>query len=552
MTAIVSPLETYIIIPFGIESNNGNKPVSKKELDSALANGGWTRLDGHDLDYISGFCLNPREIQRIKYQAFNYFHPFVRRFWYSKKLVTRYRRNGLSKIAVVIGHEKIVFKAACDLLYFSHGIGVLSLHLQSEAKLELKSAQRVMDELRRIYPPYISAFAKSPEGETEDGGHFVEEIHIEEVSGNQFFIVKDQLDDFIVMAKAREEKQYDATEGGRHIWAKHWQYLLHPIITNTDSTNGFRAIQLGDDRGAIASMLPICHESYKPFMGLISRGDMIRICFADPPGNDAYPYSEKYLESFEKRFCYDRFWYENKESTDAPSRIMNCGYAFTWLGDANDKYYFTDNKCGAPPIFRQIYVPMLIIAHFLKAKLLVISNELAHQSGSKPFDDDGVPSFDTEKLQSIKKDFVSFTQQYWFEEITPQEQGIELFDMTSRELRLKQHYDATRQQMQDIVEYIEAENARRLNDTAHNLTSYGFWIAVFGLLLSAFGVIVGIFGVNGVEFKFENYGLVVPSFSGLLLRLLQKIADYGVGIILVSLSLLFVFLFYLKCKQNEK
>jgi hypothetical protein len=70
---------------------------------------------------------------------------------------------------------------------------------------------------------------------------------------------------------------------------------------------------------------------------------------------------------------------------------------------------------------------MAIIAHLQKASLLVTARKLADLT---PYKNDGALSpLDPESFDQIKRHFMAFTQTYWFEEITPQEQGIELYDM---------------------------------------------------------------------------------------------------------------------------
>ena len=122
---------------------------------------------------------------------------------------------------------------------------------------------------------------------------------------------------------------------------------------------------------------------------------------------------------------------------------------------------------------------MAIIAHFQKAVLLVTASKLTDLS---VYDNQGKPNnFDAEKFQKIKQHFIAFTQTYWFAEITPQEQGIELFEMWRSELKLQAMYDETRQQVHDIVEFINTSEAIKLNKIILFVTTCGILLAIAGL-----------------------------------------------------------------------
>jgi hypothetical protein len=52
----------------------------------------------------------------------------------------------------------------------------------------------------------------------------------------------------------------------------------------------------------------------------LTRGDLVRLGLVTPPGDARkLPFSDRFLEDFEHRYCYDRYWEEVKEHgfTDA-------------------------------------------------------------------------------------------------------------------------------------------------------------------------------------------------------------------------------------------
>ena len=343
-------LETNIIVPFEIATIN-EIDLNPSLLQIALSHSDWKLQPGHTLDRITKGKtdnaerkLDDGEQQRIRYQAYNYFHPFVRDFWFDQSLVKRYRHNLLHYLDVSVydgsKSQTVCFDAVSDLLHFTPNIGLLVLHIQSRETISLKTTQACLDQLRRLYPPYLGN-----NGNTLFGGHYPDAVCLKDEYNN--ILANFNSGDLADLQTRAAEHEYNKTDGQRthtrnrhaHLWAPHWAYLLQPIASNskTDKYHEFIVRQLGDDRATLASLISIETKKYDSVTTL-DAGNLKRLCFADGPGNDPSPYSVRFLtdERFIQQFCYDRFWYLDEESTDKPSLIMNCGYAFSWLGDASD------------------------------------------------------------------------------------------------------------------------------------------------------------------------------------------------------------------------
>ncbi len=537
-------LETNIIVPFEITTIHDNN-LNPALLQTALTNSNWALEEGHTLDDITRKGLSIEEQKRLRYQAYNYFHPFVRDFWFNQSLIKRYRHTCLHSLDVSVcdgsGSQAVGFDAVCDLLYFTPNIGLLVLHIKSHTTINLKTTQACLDQLRRLYPPYLGS-----NKDTLFGGHFPGAISLKDKHNKVLANFNSaHLIDLQAIAAGYEytkdsDKSTYVKNRHAHLWASHWSYLLIPISTEyeTEKYREFIVRQLGDDRAALASFISLETNEHDEITTL-DMGSLKRLCFANEPGTDRSAYSERFLtdERFIQQFCNDRFWYLDGESTNKPSLIMNCGYAFCWLGDIRDNGYFSDQAKGAPAIYRHIYVSMAIIAHFQKAVLLVTASKLTDLS---VYDEKGKPNkFDARKFEEIKQHFIAFTQTYWFAEVTPQAQGIELFEMWRRELRLQTIYDETRQQVHDIVEFTDSREAIKLNEIISFLT---FW----GILLSIIGLGAGILGMN----TFKSYG----DDKILDVRWLNNLNEYIVSNALpiaLLIALIFVITFRLKHMKKK-
>ena len=82
-----------------------------------------------------------------------------------------------------------------------------------------------------------------------------------------------------------------------------------------------------------------------------------------------------------------------------------------------------------------------------------------------------------------------FTHRYWFHEVSHHEQAQHLFNMCRQHLEVDQLYTDVREEVQDMSQYLEAEAARRQNETMMRLTV----VTTFGLIGT---VATGFLGMN--------------------------------------------------------
>jgi hypothetical protein len=521
----IANLKTHIIIPFRLwkKKTNGESAdtVTFGDFENYLKCSSW---DIYDKATEQQRTEEERDNDRCRdYQAYSYFHPFVRRFWYDKNKVARFRRTDIKEFHVRPsgqGMPTVTFNVnLCELIRFEPNIGLLHVELESTGALPLNVVQACLDQVRRIYPPYFDKYQESWTG----GYHYPLEVHLVDMNGNK---LEDSFSSFLGNAQASqgernkllEAAQSFRTENSKpqsYLWAKHWQHLLQPLITDSQDVDGVYAIQLGDDRAGIASYIAFENIEHLKNLG---RGNWVRLCFADAPGTDRLPYSRKQLGNFESRFCYDRFWFAKGESNDAPSRIMNCGYAFTWAGAESDTGYFSNKLNGAPAIFEEIYVPMAIIAHYLRAALLTASVLLSELSELSERDKEGRPTkLDRKAFENFYLHFIAFTQTFWFDEISPQEQAIKHFSMWREHLRIQELYDEVRQELKDATELINTEimqeqskqatklakSANDLAESAHGLTKIATIFAIPALAATLVSMFASLLALSSLKLPVE-------------------------------------------------
>ena len=505
----IASLKMHIIIPFRLwlcKTDGGSANAgSLKDFKSFLVPPWQSVEHSQNIKSDEEICHD--------YQAYNYFHPFVRRFWYDPEKVARFRRTDIAELHVRPSGwgmpDLVKFKVMqCELIRFDPDVCLLHIALDAIGTLPLNVVQACLDQVRRIYPPYFDSYQNGQKENIWKAGHYPQEVLLIDSNGKELIdnstsFPEDmngsvaERDDLLKAAHAFRAKSDDSKNNvpKSYLWAKHWRYLLQPLITESPKQAGLHAIQLGDDRAGIASY--IAFENIAQLKAL-DRGNWVRLCFADAPGTDPLPYSRSQLNDFEERFCYDRFWYVDGESTDAPSRIMNCGYAFTWAGSKNDKAYFTNTLNGAPAIFEDIYVPMAIIAHFLRAALLIASARLSELSGQRDVDE-MLLDLDRKEFDDFYRHFIAFTQTYWFDEISPQEQAIEMFAMWRKHFRIQELYDEVRQELKDSMELINTKIAAKLASNSHDLTKIATAFAIPALVATLVSMFTSLFALSSLS-----------------------------------------------------
>jgi|GEM_PF-3020079 len=399
----------------------------------------WTEIP--DYYRSAGRSNEPPEEQR--YSEFLYFHPFIQKCFYGKQNypVSILKRTDIQAARITLKKDQkpwICKVERINLFLFPTDVAIVAIQLDNpvsedpETLFHLSDALDFVDWVRRIYPPY---FAKD-DGQLCAGGtpHSVEwlgpdcKTRIGDASNfqcaNAFLKV------------VRENRVAPV--------ADHWRSLLEPLLPQGAPTarDCLAYAQVEDDR------LPVCASIGVDDPMLISEPDWIRLAFCDS-SDDSYkwPYSSKFLENFERDNCYDRFW----ERDDDPkkrktTRYLITGYSFLVVGRHGEPFF--DNLIRQHA--QQHYFILCLLAHLQKASLLSFWKRLAEMQHK--FENEKATRTSKAALfeaqQWLLQDLTDFVSRFYFQEVSNQLQAIELFDLITDKLRIKNLF-------QDVVEQSE-------------------------------------------------------------------------------------------------
>jgi hypothetical protein len=225
----------------------------------------------------------------------------------------------------------------------------------------------------------------------------------------------------------------------------------------------------------------------------LSQPDLARLVEADEPGpSDSWPYARCFAQQAFREDSYRRFWGDAADPPWMDTYIGNSGHAFVMVGNATTTHsnFFIDTIRGALAHFHHHYFLMALAAQFHKAALLSFLARTAEvvEQWDRGAEADTNERFATE-VQTINKDFLQFTNRYWFLDVSNQLQAQEHFAMWRRKLKLEEHFQAVRQRLLDLHEHLQTQRSIDISEKAHAL---GRPVLIVGLI----ALVVGALGTN--------------------------------------------------------
>ncbi|MGH8470976.1 MAG: hypothetical protein ACREVJ_00600 [Gammaproteobacteria bacterium] len=157
-------------------------------------------------------------------------------------------------------------------------------------------------------------------------------------------------------------------------------------------------------------------------------------------------------------YAYNRAFAEGALERDAYRRWEGIG---TLMGftDSSNVYmgfgkFFRDTI--APTHVPYIYERMLMLALLYRGTLQYFERRITAASEELT-----VKGYRAETFAKLRADFIFFTNKHWFRELSPQIQGVEIFEKQTSALRLKDHYDLVKEEMERADDYINTLRDQR-------------------------------------------------------------------------------------------
>jgi hypothetical protein len=417
------------------------------------------------------------------YNEFVAFLPYVQRFLYGQGRARRgdgddaagsspmrvFRRHDIAAMRLVPrpGDAPIVLEVVHIDLYFFYGVDIVLLNVELAAEaLALPTVQELLYRGGRAFPAGWEG-----DGRPRHGLASCEWL----AADGSVLCASDasQADAFLAHVAEHRAPRF----------AAHWEFVLAPLVNHHSGAEGrLRVRQIEYYRMPMMAYLAVDDPA------ALTRSDFVRLGLATggTGGEGGLPYGEAHLADFEERYCYDRFW---SGGGAAPhTRYLCSGLALIVVGDATSTFYRCRDR-GVLSQFRHQHFLLFLIAHFQKATLLMVSDQLA----------EALMALDVMKPDSVKRfkrririsfvAFLSFTHRYWFHDISEQAPIKTLYDMCRRHLGIETLYAEVKERIHDMNGYLDADALRRQANTVVRLTV----VTIFGLIGT---VTTGFLGMN--------------------------------------------------------
>ena len=148
-----------------------------------------------------------------------------------------------------------------------------------------------------------------------------------------------------------------------------------------------------------------------------------------------------------------------------------------------------DQEVGLLAQFRHQYFLVALIAHFQKAALLQMSNRLVSAvSALEKRDAMSMRVFKAE-IRDCLQAFLRFNHRYWCYEVSSQSMVQDLYAMFGRHLGNTESFNEVRQEILDMGQYLDSDDARRQGESVLRLTV----VTILGLVGT---IVTGFLGMN--------------------------------------------------------
>jgi hypothetical protein len=428
---------------------------------------------------------DPAEFHERHYKEFVTFLPYVQRFLYGSTAgqesanapaqgsMRVFRRDDVSRVRIVFnaGEEPILYNVQNVSLYFflDADIAILTLEMYAD-DVPLDRAQDTLFRFGRAYPAYWERNGQ--------GGNCPYSVEWLGKNGDVL-----AASDFAARAKYLAFVARYRTPCLAH----HWEFLLQPLLLEYPGQAGpLRYRLLEYNRMPFMSFFAVDDPSE------LTRADFVRIGLVTRPGEpDTLPYSSTTLADFERDYCDDRFWGRSGERFSGDTRIIVTGQTFSIIG-RHDDYFFSGAVTGLLGQFRHQYFLLFLIAHFHKAALVSMSDELAVAMNRLAVGDtESVKGF-KRTIRQMMEVFLRFTHRYWFHEVSNQAIARSVYGRLGKLLGVDDLYIEVRNEVTDMNNYLDSDSARRQANTVLRLTV----VTILGLI----GTIAsGLLGMNIID-----------------------------------------------------
>jgi hypothetical protein len=400
-----------------------------------------------------------------RYNEYTYFHDFVRPVLFNEESgqgISRYFEYANQKGEYIIEVKGRTYRLEIDgiaLRHFENGVGILSFHLINRRYDDFDDILRINDFGRHLYPQFL-------------GDALVEDT-INSLLACSLTLALDGQEPMRESFDHYRDITYIASNP--HRFPCFIEKLLDDIYGKSDFT------PIIDDR-----MYLICHLLHDEKAQEITRYDEQKDACTYEESDDWYRFvfvdnDQTNIKNVKmKRELIAKSTYPRWSDYDTLYGVTR--YSFMLLTQHNPFALDVLNRH-----IRTVYFQMVTLQLAYRAMALIFTKRVTKllEKGEK--------QIDLEESTRLYYDYLDFINRIYFREVTPQEQGIELYDMMKSLMRTERDFKELDVEISELHNYIDMRSEKSRNDRLETISKLG---AVF----LPPTLLAGMFGMNMIDF----------------------------------------------------
>jgi len=444
----------------------------KDDFKKSLGNDGWT-YRSHTIETA------------LDYNEYVYFHDFARDTLFNsrafEKNATSYYFNknvtedDIFKIVVRNDKEYTLNLTGISLRIFDTGVGVLSIELENrqESQKELVDILKINEFGRRVYPQFLGK--KSPWTEKTKESFLADslEMTIDSQTFNENFYYNE-------IPKDIKIAQYILDILGKNTFTTQWNDIGKNVIQPSIDDRMFTLCWYGND--TLSKTLKNYH--YR------TDENWYKYVFID--GKNTTVQSPQMQKKLIKKATYDRWM--GYGTLYGISR-----YSFVCLSNTlptlekNEAEFITDHM-------GTMYYQMFTLLLAQRASILRFSDEVTSLSD---IDESTLEN----QISNLYKNYIRFVNKLYFREITPQDQGLEIYNQAREILRIDSDIKDLDNEIDELHRYASMLEENLRTEKMNKLSMVGYLFLPPTLIAGIFGM--NVFPANLIDNVFGMIGAIV-------------------------------------------
>lgn len=377
-----------------------------------------------------------------------------------------------SKYLIHIINEKVLELNLTDitLSFYENGVGIFSLHLNNTKESNFDRILKINEYGRRIYPQFLGV-AYNNYTEATKFNFLSNKIELRNVPSIELNIVED----FSFYNNLNNIKRSFFN------LPKHISALMGSNFTGDLNLKNKIIIQpILDDRMFVITHLfsqekIIQLKKYKEGeYNYQNSKDWYRYLYIDD--SNASCTSRNMLNKQLTEQSYDR-WIENKGSNFEINAQLFGVTRYSFMLISGEDFF---NRNIISKHIQNMYFEMVMLCLIQRSYTISFGNEIARIAKRLGNENESL-SESRKDISALYLQYIRFVNRIYFREVSPQEQGIELYDLLQKTLRIGTQVEDLAKEMQELNNYVETIEQSNLSKVANWFLPVSLLVGILAL-----------------------------------------------------------------------